>query len=59
MAASHDGRSSRSERDKRMAAHLKRRGILHGVRMTRTLAPPVPKLDDVGSAAYRRLKKKA
>ena len=45
----------RSTKDKEMAAALKRRGIFHGVRLTKTNAPPVPNPKDVGSAAYRRL----
>ena len=42
-----------------MAADLKRRGIRHGDHQTSTNAPPVPNLKDVGSAAYRRLRKEA
>lgn len=39
-----------------MAADLVKRGIPHGKRTTVTNAPPVPRMGDVGSAAYRRLK---
>lgn len=42
-------------KDKAMAADLKRRGINHGKRTTSTHAPAAPKMSDVGSAAYRRL----
>lgn len=55
--SSADRRNVRSNRDSEMAADLKRRGYPHGVRATTTKAPPVPNLKDVGSAAYRRLKK--
>lgn len=57
--ANTDRRQSRSTRDKEMAADLRRRGIFHGVRLTRTLADPMQYLkpDLVGTARYRRLKK--
>lgn len=58
MAGSSKQSNARSVKDKEMAAALKRRGIYHGVRLTKTNAPPVPNLSDVGSAAYRRLMKK-
>jgi hypothetical protein len=38
----------------KMAADLKERGIYHGKRLTVGLSN-IPKLTDVGSAAYRRL----
>ena len=44
----------KSTKDKMMAAALKAKGIFHGVRLSKTNAPPVPKLDDVGTAKYRR-----
>lgn len=47
-----------SDKDKRMAADLKARGIYHGKRTTSTLAPPVPPAGEAGSAAYRRLMRK-
>lgn len=50
--------NARSVKDKEMAAALKRRGIFHGMHQTKTNAPPVPNMKDVGSAAYRRLMKK-
>ena len=51
--------ASRSrEKDAKMAADLVRRGIFHGKRMNSTLAPPVPSLSEVGSAAYRRMMRK-
>lgn len=53
--AQSDHRNMRSNRDKEMAADLKRRGIPHGVRLTKTHAPPIPNLKDVGSARYRRM----
>lgn len=43
------------DKDKQMAADLKARGIFHGRRLTRTCAPCVPSMGEVGSAAYRRL----
>lgn len=58
MAAHADKRGMRRAKDQETAAQLKRKGIFHGVRLTRTNAPPIPNLDDVGSAAYRRLIKK-
>jgi hypothetical protein len=38
-----------------MSAHLKQIGYPHGRRWTHTKCPPIPNLQDVGSAAYRRL----
>lgn len=54
-----DRRNVRSNRDSEMAADLKRRGIFHGVRQTKTLADPMSylRLDLVGTARYRRLRK--
>lgn len=43
-----------SDKDKRMAADLRARGIYHGKRLTSTLAPAIP-VNEPGSAAYRRL----
>lgn len=45
-----------SEKDKKMAADLKARGIYHGKRQTSTNAPIIP-VNEPGSAAYRRLNK--
>lgn len=45
----------RSMKDKEMAAHLKKMGYPHGRRFTAGLSN-IPSLQDVGSAAYRRLK---
>lgn len=47
----------RSDKDKEMAAELRRRGIWHGRRLTRGLSN-IPSMNEVGSAAYRRLKAK-
>lgn len=47
-----------TDKDKRMAAELRSRGIFHGKRMTSTLAPPVPPIGEAGSAAYRRIMRK-
>lgn len=54
-----DNRGTRANRDKEMAADLKRRGIFHGVRLTKTNADPMQYLkpDLVGTARYRRLKR--
>lgn len=46
-----------SDKDKKMAADLKARGIYHGYRQTSTNAPVIP-VKEAGSAAYRRLHKK-
>jgi len=55
--ASSDRRGSRVTKDKEMAAELRRRGIFHGVRQTKSLADPMQYLkpDLVGTARYRRL----
>lgn len=45
-----------SDKDKKMAADLKARGIYHGKRLTITHAPIIP-VNEAGSAAYRRLRK--
>jgi hypothetical protein len=48
--------AERANRDKEMAADLRRRGIFHGIRPHRTLADPMQYLhpDLVGTARYRR-----
>lgn len=56
MSAS-DKRGSRRTKDQEMSADLKRRGFPHGKRQSTTNAPPIPNIGDVGSAAYRRLRK--
>lgn len=43
-----------SDKDKKMAADLRARGIYHGKRTTVTLAPAIP-VNEPGSAAYRRM----
>jgi hypothetical protein len=43
-----------SDKDKKMAADLKARGIYHGYRQTHTLSPVIP-VNEPGSAAYRRM----
>jgi len=53
-----DKRGQRKSKAQEAAADLKRRGIFHGMHQTKTNAPPIPNLKDVGSAAYRRLKNK-
>lgn len=45
--------ADRRNRDKEMAAALKRRGIFHGKRVTQGINN-IPSMADVGSAAYRR-----
>jgi hypothetical protein len=55
--SANDQRGVRRTRDQEMAASLKARGIFHGVHQTKTNAPPIPNMKDVGSAAYRRLRK--
>lgn len=47
-----------SDKDKKMAADLKSRGIYHGKRLTSSTAPPVPPSGEPGSAAYRRIMRK-
>lgn len=56
MADGH--KNVRATRDKEMAADLKRRGIFHGKRPSKSLADPMKylKLDLVGTARYRRLR---
>jgi hypothetical protein len=53
-----DMRGVRAKQDQEMAADLKRRGIFHGIRPSRTLADPMQYLhpDLVGTARYRRLR---
>ena len=46
-----------ADKDKKMAADLKARGIYHGKRLTSTLAPAIP-VNEPGSAAYRRIMRK-
>jgi hypothetical protein len=55
--SANDQRGTRAKNDQEMAAALRARGIFHGVRLTKTNAPPVPNPSDVGSAAYRRLRR--
>jgi hypothetical protein len=57
MSAS-DQRGSRANRDKEMAAHLKKMGYPHGRRFSTGLSN-IPSLKDIGSAAYRRRSKRA
>ena len=56
-----DMRKARSNRDAEMAADLKRRGIFHGVRLTKSNADPFSYLrpDLIGTARYRRLRRGA
>lgn len=53
MAGQKNG-GNRRQKDQHMAEMLKQRGIFHGMRVTKGL-DNIPKLTDVGSAAYRRL----
>ena len=46
-----------TDKDRQMAADLRARGIWHGRRLTKGISN-IPALNDVGSAAYRRLKAK-
>jgi hypothetical protein len=46
---------AQSAKDSQMAADLKARGIYHGKRLSKGL-DNIPKMSDVGSAAYRRLR---
>lgn len=50
-----DGKTNKRAKDQKMAQDLVRRGIYHGRRMSVGLSN-IPKLTDVGSAAYRRLR---
>ncbi len=52
------GRAEQKTKNSAMSAHLKAMGYPHGRRKTTTNCDPIPKKDDVGSAAYRRLKNK-
>lgn len=47
-----------TDKDRKMAADMKARGIFHGKRTTSSMAPPVPPIGEPGSAAYRRLMNK-
>ncbi len=55
--SSKDNRNTRSTRAKEAAAHLKRRGIYHGMRQTSSNADPMSYLrsDLIGDAKYQRL----
>jgi hypothetical protein len=57
MATKDGGGANQRRKSQEAAAALRARGILHGMRETTTNAPPVPNPKDVGSAAYRRLRK--
>ena len=48
------GASKAKNKDREMAAYLKRSGRPHGVTGTHTHSVHPPKFTDVGSAAYRR-----
>ncbi len=52
------GKAEQRTKDAAMAAHLIKSGYPHGRRKTSTCAPPSPNMQDVGSAAYRRLRAK-
>lgn len=52
------GGKAKTNKDREMASDLVKRGYPHGRRFGKTLAPPVPPFDSVGSAAYRRLRSK-
>jgi len=56
--SANDQRGVRRTKSQETAADLKRRGIFHGMHQTKTNAPPIPNLGDVGSAKYRRLMQK-
>lgn len=51
------GAAENRAKNSKMAADLKARGIFHGKRLTKGLSN-IPKMGDVGSAAYRRLRNK-
>jgi len=51
-------KADHKKKNSAMAADLIRRGFPHGKRMTTTKAPPVPPINEPGSAAYRRLQNK-
>lgn len=46
------------KKDQEMAAYLLSRGIYHGKRTTTPKHNNYPKMNEVGSAAYRRMKNK-
>lgn len=52
------GKAEQRTKDAAMASHLVKAGYPHGKRKSVTLCPPSPSMQDVGSAAYRRLMKK-
>lgn len=57
MATSGGGAASRQRaKNSAMAADLVKRGIPHGKRLTKGL-DNIPKMNEVGSAAYRRMKR--
>lgn len=51
------GAAERRNKDKMMAADLKSRGIPHGKRPFAGLSN-LPSMSDIGSAAYRRIRRK-
>jgi len=51
------GAGEQRAKDSKMASDLVARGIYHGKRMSKGL-DNIPRLSDVGSAAYRRLLRK-
>lgn len=55
--SSQDHRGQRRAKSQEIAADLKRRGIFHGIRQTKSNADPMSYLrpDLVGSAKYQRL----
>ena len=50
------GKAEQKAKNSKMAADLVARGIWHGRRMTKPSHANYPKLNEVGSAAYRRLR---
>lgn len=57
MATKSGKAANQRARDQAMAADLVARGIWHGKRLTKGLSN-IPNINDVGSAAYRRLQAK-
>lgn len=49
------GAAEQRAKSAKMAADMKAKGVFHGKRQSVTHAPPVPAMNDVGSAAYRRM----
>lgn len=47
-----------AKKNNAMAMDLKAKGIYHGKRITKPMHSNYPNLQDVGSAAYRRLRNK-